>query len=80
MALIITLGIGIIIIALSNHSDSTTWSNAKIILTDHMVDLPLVQNYGNNLIYLVGVWIGLLVLGGYVLTHIHLKVLKEEQR
>lgn len=79
MALIVTLGVGIIIIALSIHPDSTSWSNAKAILTDHMSDLSL-QNYGNNLVYLIGVWIGLLVLGGYVLTHIHFRVLKEEQR
>jgi hypothetical protein len=80
MTVIITLGIGIIILAMSTHTDSTSWSDTKTTLTDKIANLPLAQNFGNNIMYLIGVWIGLLVLGGYVLTHIHLRVLKEEQK
>ena len=81
IGLVLTLVMGFAILAMSDHSSSIAWPNAQINWTD-AIESTLAKNisYDNTTLLLIGVWVSLIILGGYLLTHIHFKVLKEERR
>lgn len=81
IGLILTLVMGFAILAMSDHSGSIAWPNSQISWTD-AIESTLAKNvnYDHTTLLLIGVWISLIALGGYLITHIHFKVLKEERR
>ena len=81
MGLVLTLAVGLAILAMSDHTNTIAWPNAKITLTN-AIESTLAKNinYDSTTLILIGVWVTLIILGGYLLTHIHFKVLKEERR
>ncbi len=81
MGIILTLVIGFAILAMSDHTSSITWPSTQITWTDAIKStLTKDINYDNATLFLIGVWVALIILGGYLLTHIHFKILKEERR
>ena len=61
--------------------DMTSWPSAKIVQSDILVKPTVLKNIGyDNITLLIGIWIALLVFGGYLLAHIHFRVIKEETK
>ncbi len=79
--MVLTLVIGFAILAMSDHTSSIAWPNTKIPWTG-AIESTLAKNvnYDANTLLLIGIWVVLIGLGGYLLTHIHFKILKEERR
>jgi hypothetical protein len=58
-----------------------TWSNGKIVQSDILAKPSVLKNISDdNLTLLIGIWLALIVFGGYLLTHIHFRVLKKEAK
>lgn len=81
IGLALTLVIGFAILAMSDHTSSVAWPNAQIGWTD-AIESTLTKdiNYDGTTLLLIGVWVALIALGGYLLTHIHFKVLREQRK
>gem|GEM_PF-5459558 len=57
-----------------------TWSNG-IVQSDILAKPSVLKNISDdNLTLLIGIWLALIVFGGYLLTHIHFRVLKKEAK
>lgn len=66
-----------------NHDSTNFWSSTKINMST--IEKTLVSdgstgNYNQETIALIGLWIILMIIGSYLLIHIHFKVLSKERQ
>jgi hypothetical protein len=76
--------IGILILFLSfNHDRSDVWSNTKInfdTMEKTLTNGNGSAGYSQETMALVILWVLLMLVGSFLLVHIHFRVLKEEKR
>ena len=83
MSIVSVLILGFTLFALSNPSNSSFWPSKPISDSNSVVkDSSDGKNsdYDQTTMALIVVWVLLMILGSYLLIHIHFKVLKEERR
>ena len=66
-----------------NHNSTDFWSNTKINMST--IEKTLANdgstgNYNQETLALIGLWIILMIIGSYLLIHIHFKVLSKERQ
>ena len=66
-----------------NHSSTDFWSNTKInmnTIEKTLANDGSTSNYNQETIALIGLWVILMIIGSYLLIHIHFKVLSKERQ
>ena len=82
-SIVSVLIVGFILFALSNPNNSSFWPSKPISDSNSIVKDSSGENnhdYDKTTMTLIVVWVLLMILGSYLLIHIHFKVLKEERR